>query len=105
MRRTCFNVALFIDARGGTGGGGIFRYMYARFLKEAAAIIEDTRLDDLSTELTHIGDLWEDVAATFTQASEASDPAKFLEAATEPMRSIADREEDLWERLADVASS
>ncbi len=31
LRRTCFNVAMFIDHRGGTGGG-IFRYMYASFL-------------------------------------------------------------------------
>jgi hypothetical protein len=36
----------------------------------------------------------------FAQAAEAEDPADFLEAATEPLESIADREEDFWERLA-----
>jgi hypothetical protein len=37
LRRTCFTTALMIDHRGGTCGG-IFRYLYARFLDEAAAI-------------------------------------------------------------------
>jgi hypothetical protein len=98
LRRTCRNVALFIDHRGGTGGG-IFRYMYARFLGEAAAITGEHRLAGLGTELTAIGDQWEDVAAAFAQAAEARAPAELLETATLPMHDIADREEDFWERL------
>jgi hypothetical protein len=99
LRRTCFNVSLFIDRRGGTGGG-IFRYMYARFLGEAASIIGETRLRELGTELTMIGDRWEEVAAAFAAAAQADDPADLLEAATKPMHGIADHEQDFWERLA-----
>ena len=98
LRRTCFNVAMFIDHRGGTGGG-IFRYMYGRFLGEAASITGEPRLAEAGTDLTAIGDRWEEVAAAFAAAAEASHPADLLESATKPMHEIADREQDLWERL------
>jgi hypothetical protein len=45
----------------GTGGGG-FRYMYAAFLQEAAAILEKPELKDFSRQMTSIGDLWRDFA-------------------------------------------
>jgi hypothetical protein len=101
LRRTCFNVALFIDHRGGTGGG-IFRYLYARFLGEAATITEEAQLATLGAQLHEIGDAWEGVAATFARAVEADDPAGLLEEATEPMAGIADREEELWTDLRSV---
>ena len=98
LRRTCFNAALFIDRRGGTGGG-IFRYMYARFLAEAASITGEPRLKEMGTELTGIGDRWERVAAAFAAAAQAGRPADLLETATKPMHEIADLEQDFWERL------
>ena len=101
LRRTCSNVALFIDARGGTGGG-IFRYMYARFLGEAAAITGEPRLAAVATDLTAIGDRWEEVAKGFSRAAAAKDPADLLREATAPMAEIADREEEFWKRLAAV---
>jgi hypothetical protein len=103
LRRTCFNVAMFIDHRGGTGGG-IFRYMYGRFLGEAAEISGEPRLAELGKKLEAIGDEWEVVAATFAEAAEADHPADFLEAATEPMHAIADHEQELWEQLAGVVA-
>jgi hypothetical protein len=103
LRRTCANVAIFIDHRGGTGGG-IFRYMYARFLGEAATLTGDPRLGDLAPDLRSIGDQWETVAERFTAASEAGDPAGHLDHATEPMNEIADREHDLWTRLLAITA-
>lgn len=101
LRRTCFSVALFIDHRGGTGGG-IFRYMYARFLDEAAVIADEPRLAGLAPTLTAIGDRWETVAKVFSEAAEAPDPAELLERATTPMADIADQEQSFWEDLASV---
>ena len=77
----------------------IFRYMYARFLCEAASITGEPRFAGMGTELTAIGDRWEGVAATFAEAAKAENPADLLETATEPMHGIADREQDFWDRL------
>ena len=104
LRRTCFNVAMFIDRRGGTGGG-IFRYMYARFLGEAAPITGEPRLTGMGTELTAIGDRWEQVAAAFAEAARAEDPADVLETATKPMHDIADLEQDFWEQLGAMVAA
>lgn len=104
LRRTCFNVAIFIDRRGGTGGG-IFRYMYSGFLGEAASITGEPRLARMGTELTAIGDGWEEVAAAFSAAAQADNPAERLETATKPMHDIADREQDFWERLDAVIAA
>ena len=104
LRRTCFNVAMFIDRRGGTGGG-IFRYMYARFLAEAALLTSEPRLTGMATELTAIGDWWEQVADAFATAAQASHPADLLETATKPMGDIADLEQDFWERLAGIIAA
>jgi hypothetical protein len=45
----------------GTGGAG-FRFLYAAFLQEAAAVAGITRLESLSQELTAIGDRWREFA-------------------------------------------
>jgi hypothetical protein len=45
----------------GTGGGG-FRLMYAAFLQEAAAILKETSLNDLSERMTETGDRWREFA-------------------------------------------
>ncbi len=45
----------------GTGGGG-FRFIYAAFLQEAAVILENDQLKELSVEMTSIGDKWRDFA-------------------------------------------
>jgi len=45
----------------GTGGGG-FRYIYAAFLQESAKLLNNEKLNELSKEMTEIGDLWRDFA-------------------------------------------
>lgn len=104
LRRTCFNTSIFIDATGGTGGG-IFRYMYGRYLEEAAGITGVKRLAEIGNGFGEVGDLWEGVATSFRKAAEAPDPAALLESTVEPMFTIADREESLWTHLMNLADA
>ncbi len=98
LSEACFNAFLFIDAEGGTGGG-IFRYMYGRFLKEAALVTGMTRFADLGEELQEIGDRWQEVARLFRDASSLPNPSHALTEAAGRISRIADREEDVWVTL------
>jgi hypothetical protein len=101
LRWSCFNIFIFIDATGGTGGG-LFRYMYGRFLREAAGICGDDRLVQVGDELRDIGDLWGEVAYRFKEASDAEDVSEVLFKATEPMLGIADLENTAWQKLRSI---
>ena len=98
---SCFNTYIFIDAEGGTGGG-IFRYMYGRFLEEAAEILGMKRLMQIGEDLRVIGDKWQEVAEIFKRGSKAKDPASVLPEITEPLLEIADLEEESWRRLREM---
>jgi hypothetical protein len=98
LRFTLFNMFIFIDAQGGTGGG-IFRYMFSRFLREAAEMVEDPRLNESADEFQHIGDRWQEVAQIFKRGWEAQDSVAVLGETTAPMMALADLEEAAWMRL------
>jgi hypothetical protein len=104
LRRACFNCFIFIDATGGTGGG-LFRYMYGRYLIEAAGITGRNELVALGEEFRQIGDRWQEVAGIFKRASERDDPAARLPKIKEPLLAIAGLEQAAWNRLRDVARS
>jgi hypothetical protein len=98
LRWALFNTWIFISPTGGTGGG-TFRYMFSRFLREAAEIAGDPRLEESADEFKRIGDSWEEVGEWFRQASEASDPAALLGECVAPLEDLAAREERAWGRL------
>jgi len=101
LRWACFNNFIFIDATGGTGGG-IFRYMYGRFLEEGANITEDERLVDIGRDMRAIGDLWQEVAKIFKRGSEIANPVDVLAETTTPLMELADLEEAAWTQLMDL---
>jgi hypothetical protein len=100
LRFACLNAFVFIDARGGTGGG-FFRYMYSRFLREATEITGDDRLIAVADEFQRIGDRWQMIAETFKRASKAPDPASLLSECVNLLDALADLEEAAWSRLGE----
>jgi len=104
LRYACFNVFVFIDAKGGSGGG-IFRYMYGRFLKEAAAIADDERLSRVGEEIHAIGDQWQRVAQVFEEAYSATSSSALIPEASRLILDIADREQTTWEQLRSIVVS
>jgi hypothetical protein len=59
----------------GTGGGG-FRFMYASFLQEAAKLLNNPKLDDLSKEIMEIGDGWREIALVASRMAKQRDFGK-----------------------------
>jgi hypothetical protein len=98
-----FNAHLFINPEGGTGGG-MFRYMFSRFLQEGAGLTGDASLADSAAEFWQIGDQWEELGAWFREVSEDSDPAERLGECVAPLQALADREETAWGRLSATAT-
>jgi hypothetical protein len=101
LRRTMFNTYIFIDAEGGTGGG-IFRLMFSRFLRESAAVTGDERLIEIAHAFQAIGRRWQEVAEIFRQGWATEDPAALLPETTTPVRAIADLEEEAWTALSEA---
>ena len=104
LRSACFNVFLFIDAKGGSGGG-IFRYMYARFLKEAATIAGNDELAKVGEEIRAIGDQWQQAAQIFEKAYAAANPSTLLPDASKLILNIADKEQAAWAQLHNIVTS
>jgi len=103
LRHACLNVFIFIDAKGGSGGG-IFRYMYGRFLEEAAAITSERRLARIGEEMHAIGDQWQQVAQIFERAYSAASPSTIIPDASRLIQDTADQEQAIWERLNKIVA-
>jgi len=101
VRWALFNAYIFISPVGGTGGG-TFRYMFSRFLREAAEITGDARMNESADEFRHIGDEWDELGEWFRQASEAHDPASALGECVAPLNALAELEETAWTRLRGI---
>ncbi len=88
----------------GTGGAG-FRYMYAAFLQEAAGLFGSAELDELSRDMTAIGDTWREFAVTAARIiKKRGNQEETFAKAGGLMLICAGREEALFKNLRDVAS-
>lgn len=83
----------------GTGGGG-FRYIYAAFLQEASKILNNTKLSELSKEMTEIGDLWRDFAVNASRIyKNRSSQTDGYNQIADQLETIANLEEAFFKKL------
>ncbi|KAA3665231.1 MAG: DUF4872 domain-containing protein [Chloroflexi bacterium] len=101
LKWTLFNGHIFISAIGGSGGGA-FRYMYSRFLRETAVLTSNSNFNDCADEFQQIGDDWELIAERFRELSETADPEKHLGEVAAPLNELAHQEEIAWQHLQSI---
>jgi hypothetical protein len=83
----------------GTGGGG-FRFIYAAFLQEAAVILKNDKLKELSKEMTIIGDLWRNFAVNAARVyKNRSNQVDVYNSLSKEMLHLADLEEAFFKKL------
>ncbi len=74
LRMNLFTVYIFIEI-GGTGGG-CFRYMYSRFLKEAAEITSNKALEEAAKMIFQSGKQFTELGLMFKDAEYATNIAE-----------------------------
>lgn len=83
----------------GTGGAG-FRFIYAAFLEEAATVLNNPRLSDLSARCTEIGDDWRDFALKSSRICKARNAEQYsFSDLSGVLTQCADKEERFYSDL------
>ncbi len=98
LRWALFNTYIFISPVGGSGGG-CFRYMFSRFLQEAAGIANDPRLENSAGEFKAIADAWEQLGEWFRAVAETPDAAARIGECAGPLNTLAEMELAAWTKL------
>ncbi len=98
LRMNLFTLYIFIEI-GGTGGG-CFRYMYTRFLNEAAIITKNNDLADIAGSIHRSGDLLSEIGRSFADAEQAKDISDRIRAASYSFTKVADLEEKAFSQLS-----
>lgn len=96
-RMILFNIHIFIDI-GGTGGG-IFRFMYARFLKEAAEITSNPALAEISEIIADSGRQFSETGKLFKDFDKPYDMDDRINQAHKKLRDIANLETVAYKQL------
>jgi hypothetical protein len=96
-------IHIILEERG-TGGGG-FRFLYAAFLQEAAKVLGDPGLAELSRAMMENGDRWRDLSLFVARMGRRREfgPERFNEL-RDLLLARADAERDLFTRLRAVVS-
>jgi hypothetical protein len=105
LRGALFNIWIFASAAGGTGGG-LFRRMFSRFLREAAVQTGRNRLEKSGAEFGLIAEAWDAIAALSRKAADEPTPplaAAYLPRLAAALAAVADNEEKAWKMLAEIA--
>jgi hypothetical protein len=89
----------------GTGGAG-FRFIYAAFLQESAIRLNKPWLNNVSTEMTAVGDLWRNFAVHAARCFKNRDNANITyDSLADMLMNIADQEEHVFTQLKNISVS
>ncbi|MDK2981274.1 MAG: hypothetical protein PWQ55_1621 [Chloroflexota bacterium] len=94
----CANTALYIRADAGTGGG-LFRWMYAAFLRECAQRLSLPALLGAAEDMHAAGDLWERLAAQIEPIHNAADLREQAEPLARLFEQVAAAETSAWQAI------
>jgi hypothetical protein len=97
LRAALFNVYVYTEI-GGTGGG-LFRYLYSRFLKEAADLAGDPHLHEASQLIHDCAEQWRALASPSERVLEIDDAASLIPNLASQLEQVAQREEAAWRML------
>jgi hypothetical protein len=97
LRMNLFTLYIFIEI-GGTGGG-CFRYMFSRFLRESAEITKNDRLLQPAEKFQKSGELFSEIGLLFKKAEKLTDIPDRIKKASGLFDKIADLEEDAYKEL------
>ena len=100
LRMNLFSLYIFIEI-GGTGGG-CFRYMYSRFLKESTEITENKGLITISDKFNQAGKMFTKIGLLFKDAEKANDLSERINNASILFRQIAELEEETYIELSKI---
>jgi hypothetical protein len=98
LRMNLFSLYVFIEI-GGTGGG-CFRYMFSRFLKESAKITGNRKLMDSSTQIRRSGEMFTEIGLLFKDSAKMKDLNEKIIKASAVFNKIADLEESVFTELS-----
>lgn len=86
----------------GTGGAG-FRFIYAAFLQESAEILDMPWLNEVSRDMTEIGDAWREFAGQAGRHfKNRNNESISYDSLADMLMAIADREEKVFQKLRSV---
>ena len=86
----------YIDMEEAGTGGGNFRNLYARFLKEAGELTLDEKLREAADKLSHSANLWSGIGRVLLRASQVENVKEMLSSAHEKMIECANIEEEVF---------
>lgn len=100
LRLNLFQIYVFIEI-GGTGGGS-FRPMYSRFLREAAAVTGREGIASAADSFELSGKLFIEIALLFKEAEKIADLRERIGLAAEKYERIAELEERTFRELENM---
>jgi hypothetical protein len=89
----------YVDMEEAGTGGGNFRRLYSRFLKEAGELTSDERLGEAWKKLESSADAWSETARLLLKASQAENTRETISKAHEKIMDCADTEEEVFSSI------